>query len=238
MNIFLLEQDDFVSEEIAVIRGRRFEHARDILNVRVGDELKAGLLNGMLGTIKVLDRTQDAVRVQACWTEEPPRKHDVTVLLALPRPPVARRLIAVLTAMGVSRIVFMQTARVEKSYWSSPVLKIENLEATIKLGLEQARDTVMPSVCFEKNFKALVRDRLPELTRGRRALLAHPYEADRCPCSVQDPVVLAIGPEGGFLDEEARMFCECGFEPVTLGPRILRVETAVQAMVGRVVLVD
>jgi RsmE family RNA methyltransferase len=50
---------------------------------------------------------------------------------------------------------------------------------------------------------------------------------------VQQPVTLAIGPEGGFIAEEIASFERIGFHAVSFGPRILRVETAVSALVGR-----
>ena len=46
------------------------------------------------------------------------------------------------------------------------------------------------------------------------------------------PVALAVGPEGGFAEEELRTLVERGFTPVTLGPRILRAETAACALVA------
>jgi len=46
-------------------------------------------------------------------------------------------------------------------------------------------------------------------------------------------VTLAIGPEGGFIAEEIASLAKVGFQPVVLGPRILRVETAVAAILGR-----
>jgi RsmE family RNA methyltransferase len=50
---------------------------------------------------------------------------------------------------------------------------------------------------------------------------------------VSGPVTLAIGPEGGFIDQEIGSLTGAGFRPVHLGSRILRVETAVAALAGR-----
>jgi 16S rRNA (uracil1498-N3)-methyltransferase len=49
----------------------------------------------------------------------------------------------------------------------------------------------------------------------------------------REPVTLAIGPEGGFIDQEIASLEGIGFTPVALGPRILRVETAVASVIGR-----
>jgi RsmE family RNA methyltransferase len=47
-------------------------------------------------------------------------------------------------------------------------------------------------------------------------------------------VVLAIGPDGGWVPFEIDLLARCGFVPVSLGPRVLRVEVAVSYIIGRV----
>jgi RsmE family RNA methyltransferase len=53
---------------------------------------------------------------------------------------------------------------------------------------------------------------------------------------MSEPVTLAIGPEGGFIEYEVTKLIETGFTPVHLGPRILKVETAVTALLSRLAL--
>ena len=64
-------------------------------------------------------------------------------------------------------------------------------------------------------------------------LVAHPPARRACPREVNGSVALAIGPEGGFIAEEIGSFERVGFQPVTMGERILRVETAVAALIAR-----
>jgi RsmE family RNA methyltransferase len=113
--------------------------------------------------------------------------------------------------------------RVEKSYWSSPRMTEENLRLQSILGLEQARDTVLPSIALHRLFRRFV-ESWPSTTR---AFVAHPPARPPLPRGVHEPVTLAIGPEGGFIDEEIASLERAGFETVTIGERILRVETAV-----------
>jgi RsmE family RNA methyltransferase len=47
------------------------------------------------------------------------------------------------------------------------------------------------------------------------------------------PVTLAIGPEGGWIEAEVQSLIRAGLKPLDLGPRILRTETALAALVGR-----
>jgi RsmE family RNA methyltransferase len=78
-----------------------------------------------------------------------------------------------------------------------------------------------------------VKEELPATLAGKTALLADPGGETQCPRAVTGPVVLAIGPEGGFIDREVATFREIGFTTVSLGPRILRVETALAYLIGK-----
>ena len=114
----------------------------------------------------------------------------------------------------------------------------ENLLAQCILGLEQARDTTLPAIEVRRLFRPFVEEELPfianeSLARDSLALVAHPTAIAECPRHVARPVTLAIGPEGGFIDREIASLERIGFTPVALGPRILRVETAVASVIGR-----
>jgi RsmE family RNA methyltransferase len=118
---------------------------------------------------------------------------------------------------------------VEKSYWKSPRLSVENLHEQSVLGLEQARDTRLPVITLHRLFRPFIESFAP---RGR-ARVAQPAASTESPRAVSEEVTLAIGPEGGFIAQEVESFERAGFTPVSLGPRILRVETAVAALVAR-----
>jgi RsmE family RNA methyltransferase len=122
---------------------------------------------------------------------------------------------------------------VEKAYWDSPKLSEQNLREQLILGLEQSGDTLFPTIRLQRLFVPYVREELPRELSGKLALLAHPTAKREAPRRLTESVVLAIGPEGGFIDREANTFQEIGFEAVSLGSRILRVETAVAVLIGR-----
>ncbi len=69
--------------------------------------------------------------------------------------------------------------------------------------------------------------------KGKICLLAHPKTSQPCPFGVNKETILVIGPEGGFIDLEVETLAESGFEPFSMGPRILRVETATTALISR-----
>jgi len=199
----------------------------------VGEALTVGVADGRMGRGVVLRMDVDALELRVELDRDPPPPLPVTLILALPRPKVLNRVIAGAASLGVKRIFLINAWRVEKSYWSTPRLAPDNLRLQSILGLEQARDTRMPSIETRRLFRPFVEDELPRIANGTRALVAHPGAASECPRALAAEVTLAIGPEGGFIEAELASLQRVGFEPVSLGPRVLRVETAVAALLAR-----
>ena len=233
MNLILLHKQDYVDTARVRLRGRRFAHIRNILSAEQGQHLQVGLLGGKVGTGIVTALMQDAVELTVVLEHQPPQPLPATVIMALPRPKVFKRVLQGITAMGVKRIILTNSWRVDKSYWQSPLLKPDNLHTQLLLGLEQARDTLLPNVEIQQRFKPFVEDLLPSIVSGTYGLVAHPHAAQACPANLRGAVTLAIGPEGGFTSFEIEKLQEAGLKPVHLGPRPLRFETAVPALLGR-----
>lgn len=165
--------------------------------------------------------------------QDPPAKLPLTLILALPRPKVLRRVLRSMSAMGVRRIILLNCFRVEKSYWSSPLLHPQCIMEQLILGLEQAGDTVLPEILLRPLFKPFVEDELSELADGTFLLVADPAASASCPRDIRQAATLAVGPEGGFIPYEIEKLVSCGFTPVRISGRILSVETAVPALVSR-----
>lgn len=233
MNLLLLEDADFVAADRVVLQGRRLKHLHEVHRAEVGDSLRVGRLDGLMGggTLQALSTEQAEISVS--FDLQPPAKLPLTLLLALPRPKMLRRVLQTVSAMGVPRLILLNSYRVEKSFWQTPFLEPAAIREQLILGLEQARDTVLPEVIIEKRFKPFVEDRLPTLAAGSLGLVGHPGDFPACPRAVASPVTLAIGPEGGWIPYEVEKLQEAGLQPVQLGERILRVETAVTALLAR-----
>jgi RsmE family RNA methyltransferase len=163
----------------------------------------------------------------------PPPALPVTLVLSLPRPKVLRRVLRSASALGVKRVILLNSLRVEKSFWQSPFLDGASLKEELILGLEQARDTVLPEVVLRPLFKPFVEDELPALIRGTLPLVAHPAASSPCPRDLSRPVTLAIGPEGGFIPYEIERLVSKGFTPIHLGERILSIETVLPFLLSR-----
>lgn len=233
MNLLLLEKADFIAADRAVLSDRRFTHMQEIHRVAVGDSLRVGRIGGLMGQARVERLEGHEAELSLSFDQVPPAKLPLTLVLALPRPKMLRRVFQTIATMGVAKLVLVNSYRVEKSFWQTPFLEPETIRENLILGLEQARDTVLPEVVIEKRFKPFVEDRLPAITAGTLGLVGHPGNHPPCPRGVEGPVTLAIGPEGGWIPYEVDLLGKAGLAPVQLGERILRVETAVTALLAR-----
>ncbi len=233
MNLLLLSSDDFIAENRVRITDRRLQHLNTVNKASAGQTLRAGLLGGLQGNALVLSINEDAAELQVDFHSPPPAKLPITLLLALPRPKMLRRTLQTIASMGVAKLVLINSYRVEKSFWQTPFLQPEALHEQLILGLEQARDTVLPEIILAKRFKPFVEDELPAMAANTRGLIAHPGDYPECPRALSEPVTLAIGPEGGWIPYEVELLSQAGLNPVQLGERILRVETAVPALLAR-----
>lgn len=232
MNLLLLDPGELDGTR-AVVRGRRARHIAAVHRAEVGRVLRAGVLGGLVGTAVVRSVAGDAVELDVTLDREPPAPMLCTLVLALPRPKVLRRVLGAAAALGIKRIALFGALRVEKSYWQSPLAADGAVREELLRGLEQGGDTVLPVVTKHPLFRPFAEDELPSVAAGTTALVAHPRAAAPCPRAVEGPLTLAIGPEGGFVDFELGLLEAAGCRPVTLGERPLRVEHAVAALLGR-----
>lgn len=234
MNIILLSPEDLLADNRACIKNpRQLEHIKQVHGATVGDQLKVGLINGNLGGGLVTELDDNAIYLDIDLHQAPPRALPLTLILGLPRPKMMRRILQTVATLGVKQLHLINSYRVEKSYWQTPFLEAENVREQLILGLEQGCDTRLPEVHLHKRFKPFVEDELPAISADTRALVAHPYTETACPCQIDYSLTLAVGPEGGFIPYEIDLLEKCGFEAVHLGERIMRVETAVPYLLGR-----
>ena len=158
MNIVLLEERDFMEIGVAALFGRRAEHLLEVLRVSVGNQVKVGLLNEGVGaaTVKSIDNNTILLETDDL-KGSPPAPSNSTLVIAMQRPKTMRKILQSAAAFGVKRFIIIETWKVEKSYWTSPLLKLEALRGELILGLEQAGDTLLPDVSLRRKFKPLKR---------------------------------------------------------------------------------
>ena len=233
MNLIILFPEDFIDTQYAHLSDRRHQHIFNIHKAQQNDALSVGLLNGQLGTATVITIDEQTVQLQVTLHQAPPTPLPLTLIVALPRPKMLKRILQTCATMGVKKIFFINSYRVEKSYWQSPLLTPENIQEQLILGLEQGKDTILPEVFLEKRFKPFVEDRLPSICQNTLALVAHPVCTTPCPHNITQDCTLVIGPEGGFIPYEVQKLNEAGCHTIHLGKRILRVETAITVLLAK-----
>ena len=233
MNLVILFADDFIDNHRVQLQGRRLHHIQNVHRAVIGDVIAVGLVDGQIGKGTIIQLNHAAVTLNIELSQAPPPPLPLTLILALPRPKMLKRILQTATTMGVKKIILLNSYRVEKSYWQTPWLSSEKINDCLLLGLEQAKDTLMPEVILEKRFKPFVEDRLPALCANTTALVAHPHTDKPCPIGIKQQTTLVIGPEGGFIDYEIDKLQQAGCQPVHIGPRILTVDMAVPAILSR-----
>lgn len=236
MNLLLLEDDDFLPDGTVRLGGRRLVHAREVLQAMPNDVLRVGKLGGKVGTARVLADDALGLHLAPELTDPPPPRAGVDLLLAMPRPKALKKILPAVASLGVDRLVLMNAARVEKSYFDSKVLATGFVAQLFREGLEQSRDTQLPELSLEPLFRPFVEDRLEGwLRKGTSRLVLHPTVGGLVNRrAAGQHVTLAIGPDGGWVPFEVELLSKLGFAPVHMGLRILRTEVAVAAAIGAI----
>ena len=236
MNIILLDREEILGD-LVTLRDHRAEHIIRVLRASQNDRVTVGIINGKIGSgiIKELGNNKPYhVKLKVILDKTPEAPAPLDMLLALPRPIVFKRIISHLTALGVHRVYVVNAAKVEKSYWESSVITDDGWQRYMREGLEQAVDTRPVEFSFHRGFRPFIREIIPAIkNRYAQMLVAHPqssHDLTRVFKAGPHPVLMAVGPEGGWNEFEMEQMRNQGFDQFTLGPRILRVETAVTAV--------
>ena len=231
MNRILFEKAE-ITDGIATFGGERAEHVMNVLHGEVGQILKTGEVDGPIGTSEILE-TGEVIKAKVNHTEKSIEPW-IDIILAPPRPRVMKRLLPQLATMGVGRIVLVGAQKVEKDFWGATLLKEENYRPLLIDGLMQGGTSILPKIECWKSFNRFLREGLSSFATTER-IVAHPYVEKVGEKSWRTDVkpVLAIGPEGGWTDDEVAKLIENGFRGYSLGSRILRTDTATIALLAQ-----
>ena len=194
------------------------------------------MLDGPRGTATVESVGDSRVALRCVFEAAIPPRPSIDLLLGVPRPKVMRRLWAQIAALGVGRIILANAEKVERNYFDTHILAPETYRPLLIEGLQQARDTWLPLVTIHRQFRILVEDDLDGLCGQGRRVVADPSATRALPdvvCGSGDErLLLAVGPEGGWNAFELGLLQARGFQPVGMGPRTLRTDTACIALLA------
>lgn len=225
------------------LAGPRAHHVWAVLQAQPGDTVRAGEIGGdRYDEARVVVSTPSECILRLGEASPPLLRAAWDLLLALPRPKCLRRLWPQIAAFAPERVYLTAAEKVEKDYWGCTLLRPDVYRPLLVDGLAQSGDTILPEVEVHRRLKPLVEDVLPRRYAEGRRLVAHPpraggaaASAPAAPAAVGAGIV-AVGPEGGWSDYELRMFEAAGFRRVSLGPRVLRTDTAVVALLSLLTL--
>ena len=214
----------------------RAKHIRKVLKLEAGDSFDAGVVNGAPGRATVTELRRDTVSLEFTPSDaEPVPTFPITLLLAHPRPIVLRRMLKDLTTLGVERIDVFLAKRGEASYAEATIWQGETIHSILIDGAMQAGVTRLPDVRRYSGLDELL-SALPPPEKADLLLFADesvspadgllPWLCARSPIPPASSARIAIGPERGWDYGERRLLEEAGFTPLSLGPRVLRTETA------------
>ncbi|MFH2035112.1 MAG: RsmE family RNA methyltransferase [Candidatus Zixiibacteriota bacterium] len=232
---------DLKNNDRYILTDHRARHIIDILKPNLGDTVEIGFVNGPIGTAIVEKITDSDVILYPEILKRPPEiKPDITLICALPRPQTVKKVLLAASTMGVRAIHFIRANRVEKSFYHSPLLEKANYLPFLIDGLSQGKLTRLPEVTIHHKFKPFFEDFFPtEMEANAIKLLPEPNTnvyLSSITITYNCPIVVAVGPEGGWVPFEIESMMKLGFTPFKLSRSILRVEQAVIAVLSQIEL--
>lgn len=216
---FIIEDADLGKASL-MLGGDAARQLRSVLRAKEGDEILVcdGDGSEAVATIRAMrgDRIEVALGAAYRLATEPARP--VTLYAAITKRDTFEWACQKATECGVTRLVPVVAERTVKQG-----LNLERVRTIVREAAEQSGRGRMPEVAELVTFSDAVRE-----AAGRRLVAALDAEQELAQAALSDEgMSVAIGPEGGFTEREVALAVESGWEPVSLGPRVLRAETAV-----------
>ena len=223
MNLVLITEPE-VSAGLPLTDART-SHLLGTVGLRVGQAFHVGIAGGLRGLASVT-ATAPALRFSVVWEKSVQARMPLTVLIGLPRPQTAKKVLHDLASLGAARLVFFEADKGDPGYLASSLWKDGEYLDALRKGTEQACSTLVPEVVRV----ASLAEALARLPAAGWKVALDPYEAtgalgETAPADAREGF-LAIGPERGWSDKERTLLRTQGFAVQHLGDRILRVEAA------------
>ena len=217
----------------AVLEGDEARHLTRVLRAKVGDAVSLFDGKGRQWPARVASLGRDRVELDAGEPQADPPPHGIplTVAVALPKGERQKWMVEKLTELGAARLMPLETTRGVAEATASAQARLERV--VIEACKQCGRNTLMEITAGRPLDRLLA-----EVPAGACVVIAHPgggsLDAAAVPPAAREIIAL-VGPEGGFTDEEVCIADRAGVIRISLGPHILRVETAALALAARFV---
>ena len=216
----------------AVIVGDEARHLAKVLRAKVGDAVSLFDGSGREWPARVATIGRDRVELHAGEPAlDPPRRGPrLSLAVALPKGERQKWMVEKLTELGIDRLVPLETARGVAEATAAAQARLERV--VIEACKQCGRNTLL-EIAPARSLGQLLVD---AAAAGQRVLVAHPdggHPDLGASSAAAGDVIALVGPEGGFTDDELGAADRAGVVRVSLGPHILRVETAAIAVAAR-----
>jgi RsmE family RNA methyltransferase len=228
MNLILFNKEEFYDGIPS--SDPRFQHIKNILKIGLNDTFDSGIINGPRGIATITGMDKYRMSIEFTAQSEPLPLYRVTLIVGVPRPPTARRLLKDMTSTGIDRIWFTGTDLGEKSYLTSKIWKDDKYREYVIEGAQQGESTILPEI---RKFYSL-KSCLNELEDENRCALDNNEFSKSISLFQGDEkrTVIAVGSERGWTENERNLLKEYNFSLLSMGSRVLRTETACSMGVG------
>lgn len=222
------------SEDSAVLQDAQAAHLARVLRAQVGQEFD--IVAGDVVRRGVIEKIhEDAVEFSLHEKVEAAEPLPLVIGLSVVRFERMEWAIEKLTELGVTRIVPIVAQRSEKHLAQAAAKRVERWRKIARESAQQSRRSDVPEIVDPLPLPQWLKEEADGLklllsehehTQTLREYLEKKLDLESPPISLSKNVYAAIGPEGGWTETELARFTEHGWQSVSLGPRILRAETA------------
>jgi len=233
--------EDAVIGEVVHLRGDVLHHIRDVCRQHVGSKFEVIVAGGAAHLVEVVSESKHETIARILETRRIPALPEPRIHLALsiPRFPVFEAVVEKAVELGVSAIhpFFSEFSfiRTQTDVWEK---KLARFQKIVQSATQQSGRGDLMGIHEATDLQGVI-GILNQTTRAQ-GLFAYEGEAvltakeglERMRAEQPHEVWVFIGSEGGFSEKEVQLFQSLGLKPVTLGPQVLRVETACVATVS------
>lgn len=224
-----------LEDKTLTITGSDYNHIANVLRMKVGEELSVSLRDSEDGKeyrYGIEEITEDTVVCRLRFIKEDGLELPSKVYLfqGLPKADKMELVIQKCVELGVYQVIPVSTKRsIVKLDEKKAESKIKRWQSISEAAAKQSKRRIIPEVSKPVTMKQAVEMAKEMDVRLIPYELAEGMDKTREIINSIEPgqsVAIFIGPEGGFDDKEIELCRENGIEPITLGKRILRTETA------------
>ncbi len=221
--------DDAIEGEMVEISGSDFNHISHSLRLKPGDEIVVSTGDGRDLLVEIAEFSEKWVKSKIVKSYKNQNEPSLKITLAqgIPKKDNMDLIVQKCTEIGVNQIIPLETERtIVKLKGKKREKRRQRWQRISEEAAKQSQRGIIPAVEPVHNLKDIAK------ISDEYDLILVPWEDEKTTTLEKawikeaESVLIIIGPEGGFPEREIEFLKKLNAVPVTLGPRILRTETA------------